>query len=176
MLQIFISIQSLIMVEEPYYTEVRLTLPLPPCLIAYRSFVLQPGFDKQSSTIEGRNASDLYNERTFVLTRAFVQRALEYPPSDFQKEIQAYYRNGLPTTGPALAGIVEQSRLLLEESVKFHEDHNDGEEGGEGEEGGGRKGKRSVVIPAQNILTEGAVISLKRTLAALEKIQALPTL
>lgn len=166
-LQIFISIQSLIMVEEPYYTEVR-SLPTPPHSSLTHS--PQPGFEKQQTTTEGQIASELYNERTFVLTRAFVKRACEYPPVGFEDEIKAYYYSGLPTTGPgALAGIVEQAKALLEESERFHLE--DKEEEGEEEEAEaeGRKRVRSVVLPAMNVLTEGAVLSLKRTLKGLEE-------
>lgn len=122
----------------------------------------QPGFEKQQTTTEGQIASELYNERTFVLTRAFVKRACEYPPVGFEDEIKAYYYSGLPTTGPgALVGIVEQAKALLEESERFHLEPSE-------EEDEGKKRVRSVVIPAQNVLTEGAVLSLKRTLSGLE--------
>ncbi|KAI5475908.1 ubiquitin-conjugating enzyme E2 O [Pseudohyphozyma bogoriensis] len=145
-LQILISIQSLIMVEQPYYTE--------------------PGFEKQSSTIEGQTASDLYNERTFVLTRAFVNRAVEYPPTSFGAEIKAYYFTGLPNTGPgALKGIAEQAKKMLEESEAFHKEKSEEEEEGE------RKRPPSAVLPEMKVLTEGACLSLKRTLKGLGALE-----
>ncbi|KDE07879.1 hypothetical protein MVLG_01972 [Microbotryum lychnidis-dioicae p1A1 Lamole] len=135
-LQVFISIQSLIMVENPYYTE--------------------PGFEKQLSTVEGQAASDLYNERTFVLSRAFVKRAVEYAPMNFEKEVRAYYVDGLEEGVPGALGlIVRQSRALLEESAKFEEEQGS---------------RDSSVVEGLKVLTEGAGLSLKRTLMGLDKL------
>ncbi|GAA5823545.1 hypothetical protein JCM11251_000674 [Rhodosporidiobolus azoricus] len=153
-LQVFVSIQALIMVEHPYFTE--------------------PGFEKQIGTPEGTAASELYNERTLVLTRAFVKRACEYPPSNFGREIAAYYYTGLPGQEGkgALEGIIEQSRKLLDESEKWHaeQDAKEEAEGGEEEEPD-RRPPPSSVVPTQRILTEGAGLSLRRTLKALEELQ-----
>jgi len=117
-------------------------------------------------TPEGTSASELYNERTLVLTRTFVKRACEYPPSGFEREINAYYYTGLPSTPPtpgALKEIVEQCRSLLEESEKWL-----AEKEGEGE--GEVKPPQSSVVPSQRVLTEGAGLSLKRTLKGLEEL------
>ncbi|GAA5923704.1 hypothetical protein JCM3775_000479 [Rhodotorula graminis] len=145
-LQIFISIQGLIMVEHPYFTE--------------------PGFEKQMGTPEATAASELYNERTLVLTRAYVKRACEYPPSSFAREIAAYFFTGLPGQqgGGALAAIIEQSKQLLDESERWHA-RNDGD--GDGDE---VKPPQSAVVPSQRVLTEGAGLSLRRTVKALEEL------
>ncbi|GAA5897227.1 hypothetical protein JCM6882_001820 [Rhodosporidiobolus microsporus] len=168
-LQVFVSIQALIMVEHPYFTE--------------------PGFEKQIGTPEGTAASELYNERTLVLTRAFVKRACEFPPSNFAREIAAYYYTGLPGTASsgdgeeqkvegkgkgALEGIIEQSRRLLEESERWHAEQDAKEDEaaeGEGEEEQDRRPPPSAVVPSQRILTEGAGLSLRRTLKALEELK-----
>ena len=117
----------------------------------------------------------MYNERTLVLTRAFVKRACEYPPSNFAREIAAYYYTGLPgsTGGGALKGIIEQSRRLLEESERWHAEHETAAAGAE-EEGGvdPTSPPPSSVVPSQRILTEGAGLSLRRTLKALEELMA----
>ncbi|GAA5894505.1 hypothetical protein JCM8208_006259 [Rhodotorula glutinis] len=146
-LQIFISIQGLIMVENPYFTE--------------------PGFEKQMGTPEATAASELYNERTLVLTRAFVKRACEYPPSSFAREIAAYFFTGLPgQQGGALAAIIEQSKRLLDESERWH-----AREGADGEgDGDEAKPPQSAVVPSQRVLTEGAGLSLRRTVKALEEL------
>lgn len=141
------------MVEQPYYTE--------------------PGFEKHEATLEGQAASDLYSERTLVLTRAFVKRACEYPPTNFEEEIKAYYYTGLPTTGPgALEGIVEQCKALLKESEEYYaqaeaEEEPEADDDVDGE-GGEKKRVDSAVVVGQKVLTEGAGLSLKRTLVALE--------
>ncbi|GAA6016084.1 hypothetical protein JCM10207_004437 [Rhodosporidiobolus poonsookiae] len=147
-LQIFVSIQALIMVEHPYFTE--------------------PGFEKQIGTPEGTAASELYNERTLVLTRAFVKRACEYPPSNFAREVAAYYYTGLPgTSAGALEGIIEQSRQLLDESERWV-----AEKDKEGDEDEDRRPPPSTVVPTQRVLTEGAGLSLRRTLKGLEDLKA----
>lgn len=119
------------------------------------------------SSIEGQTASDLYNERTFVLTRAFVKRACEYPPSDFGTEVRAYFYSGLPTTGPgALKGVVEQSELLLAESEAFHAAEPAPSDDADEE----RRRPPSNVLPEMKVLTEGAGLSLKRSLAGLQAL------
>lgn len=161
------------MTENPYYTEVspsgrRATVVQLMLSASY----MQPGFEKQMGSTEGQAASDLYNERTFVLTRAFVLRAVtSTPAADFKDELDAYYRTGLPTTGPgALKSIVEQSRQLLTESAEYGK-REEVEAEAEAE---GDKAKRveSQVVPGLTVLTEGAALSLKRTLASLELVVA----
>ncbi|GAA5879197.1 hypothetical protein JCM1840_007608 [Sporobolomyces johnsonii] len=152
-LQVFVSIQALIMVEDPYFTE--------------------PGFEKQIGTAEGTAASELYNERTLVLTRAFVKRACEYPPSNFSREIAAYYYEGLPSTPPtpgALGAIVEQCRALLDESERWHAEQQ--KEQDQDDEAVPPKPPVSEVMPSQRVLTEGAGLSLRRTLKGLEELMA----
>ncbi|GAA5994201.1 ubiquitin-conjugating enzyme E2 [Rhodotorula paludigena] len=145
-LQVFISIQGLIMVEEPYFTE--------------------PGFEKQIGTPEATAASELYNERTLVLTRAFVKRACEYPPSSFTREIAAYFFTGLPGSenGGALGAIIDQSKKLLDESERWHAQQDDSTAAED------VKPPKSSVVPSQRVLTEGAGLSLRRTVKALEEL------
>lgn len=173
-LQVFISIQALIMTENPYYSEVSSHhsllasfLPssrLQPLTSSPARSLQQPGFEKQQGTMEGTAASDLYNERTLVLTRAFVKRACEYPPKDFEAEVRAYYYDGLPTTGPgALAGIVEQAKALLQESEQLHALEKEEEEAD-------KRKVESRVVEGLMVLTEGASLSLKRTLKGLEPL------
>lgn len=127
--------------------------------------------------------SDLYDERTFTLSRAFVKRACEFPPANFAEEVKAYFLDGLPSTGPgALKAIVEQSRALLAESDKYWAEADAGKTEGEGEgeaeadeeegEEGAREKERphSVVVPSLRVLTAGAALSLRRTVAGLEAI------
>lgn len=121
---------------------------------------------------EGEAASDMYNERTFVLTRAFVLRAVTSTPAqDFKNEIQAYYRTGLVTTGPgALQSIIEQAQRLLTESTEYHQREDELED--EAAPNGVKSTRKSPskVVPGLTVLTEGAALSLKRTLASLEGV------
>jgi len=129
---------------------------------------MQPGFEKQMGTPEATAASELYNERTLVLTRAFVKRACEFPPSSFSREIAAYFFHGLPgqgSAGGALAGIIEQSKRLLDESERWH-----AREGADDAEGEDARPPQSAVVPSQRVLTEGAGLSLRRTVKALEDL------
>lgn len=149
------------MVENPYFTEVRwYGTPLLEMLLTSPS--AQPGYEKQIGTTDGTAASELYNERTLVLTRAFVKRACEYPPTNFSREIAAYYYRGLPGSeqaGGALQGIIEQSRLLLEESERWHAEQDKREVTGDAADDV-RQPPKSGVVPSQRILTEGAGLSL----------------
>ena len=126
----------------------------------------------------------MYDERTFTLSRAFVKRAVEYPPANFADEVKAYFIDGLPSTGPgALTAIVEQSKALLAESDKYWKEVDAGradeaevgadEEGvgeGEGEDVREKERPHSGVVPSLRVLTEGAALSLRRTVAGLEAV------
>ncbi|GAA5967360.1 hypothetical protein JCM3765_000500 [Sporobolomyces pararoseus] len=144
-LQILISIQGLIMVENPYFTE--------------------PGFEKQIGTPEGNTASQLYNERSLVLTRNFIKRGLEFPPSGLEKEINHYYYYYYSEGEPRLKGIVEQCRELLKESDQYLSASSESEE-----EPGQREREQSKVVTSLKILSEGGALSLRRTLKGLEEL------
>ena len=159
------------MVENPYFTEVSskkslfdystLSLSLFEELTTTTTTGSQPGFEKQIGTPEGTTASQIYNERSFVLNRGFIKRACEYPPQGFEREINHfYYGGGGGGDGEEkrLKGIVEQCRELLKESDQFHS---------EGEE---EEGKQSQVVPSLKVLSEGGALSLRRTLKSLEEL------
>ena len=122
----------------------------------------------------------MYDERTFTLSRAFVKRACEYPPSNFADEVKAYFIDGLPSTGPgALLAIVEQSNALLAESDKYWAEVDagkgeeaDAEANAEDDDEDAREKERphSGVVPSLRVLTEGAALSLRRTVAGLEAV------
>jgi len=71
-LQLLLSVQALVLVEEPYYNE--------------------PGFEKLKGTAEGTRASKLYSENSFILS---VQNFLAHwaqPPSGFKAVLRTYYK------------------------------------------------------------------------------------
>lgn len=168
------------MTSEPYYLEVLIVHLLPKfctdesvCL----DCIIQPGFEKQATSSEGQTSSSLYSERTYVLTRTFVQRALAYPPLNFEAEIKAYYHTGLPTTGPGvLKAVIDQGKLAIEESERWYAEEAkllvEGKEVDEGmEEEAVLKREESSVVVGLRVLTEGACLSLRRTLDALRKLE-----
>lgn len=67
------SIQSLIMVAEPYFNE--------------------PGYDSLMGTTDGKSASESYNHNIKSQTvRLAMIEMLKYPPPDFQEVIQTHFR------------------------------------------------------------------------------------
>lgn len=137
------------MVELPYFTE--------------------PGFESQFNTPEGKLASGFYNERTFVLSRNFIKRGLEFLPLNFEEEIKAFYLTGLSDDLPGvLVGVIEQMKALIEESEGSIDINRITEGVGEGEaEDKLVTIKESSILPNQKVLTEGACLTLKRTLSSL---------
>lgn len=71
LLQVFVSIQALVLVREPYFTE--------------------PAFEKLKGKEESKVNSKLYNEKAYILSRGFVKRALENPPEGFETELKLFY-------------------------------------------------------------------------------------
>lgn len=71
LLQIFVSLQALVLVKEPYYNEA--------------------GYDILSAKDTAIAAAN-YSERAYVLTRAFVAHALQHPIQGLEKEISWLYR------------------------------------------------------------------------------------
>ena len=127
------------MVEAPYFTE--------------------PGFEQHTSP-SALIASATYSERTYVLARAFIKRALDYPTPDYAKEIEAYYLTGLPSLGGVgrLPEIVRQIEGLLEESVEYYKGGEDRPDG------------KSSILEGEKVLSEGACLSLRRTHAGLVEV------
>jgi len=87
-LQVLVSIQGLVLVQEPYYNEA--------------------GFEKQVGFLEGEVNSKLYNERAFLLSTKFILRLLTQPAAPFVREIYDYYirRRTLPAVISRLAALV----------------------------------------------------------------------
>ncbi|KZV83155.1 hypothetical protein EXIGLDRAFT_684160 [Exidia glandulosa HHB12029] len=89
--QVFLSIQGLVLVKEPWYCE--------------------PAYDKLRGTVEGTVNSRLYSERAYVLSRGFIRRALEIPLSGLEEEIHwLYYKRGM------LEKVLRDARALIEKS------------------------------------------------------------
>ncbi|KAG6878620.1 hypothetical protein C0993_001143 [Termitomyces sp. T159_Od127] len=124
LLQAFVSIQGLVLVKEPWFCE--------------------PAYEKLRGTEEGIVNSRLYNEKAYVLSRAFVRRALEVPPGSLESEIKwLYYDNH------RLNKVLRDARALIAKSTTSHSDDADQE----------------LAVPR---LTAGGILTLERTLSKLQ--------
>lgn len=145
------------MVEAPYITEVSCVY-LRTREVRHSnqdSFPWKPGFEKSLDTVDGQAASNLYSERTYVLTRMFVKRACEFPPLGFEEEIKAFYFDGLLKNNlGVLKLVIQEAKSLLAESEEVH---------GKEEEAI----KASKILVGQSVFTEGACLSLKRIVVSL---------
>ncbi|CAD6951998.1 unnamed protein product [Tilletia controversa] len=177
LLQVFVSIQGLVLVREPWFTE--------------------PAYEKLQGTEDGKINSALYSEKAYILSRGFVRRALERPVFGLEKEIEFfYYEQG------RLARVLERAKELIEhsEAAKKRDKEMNGsaqplttaattgtkpEEGASSSSGlsplpsssamnrtSGASSDRyaSAEEPAVGKLSGGGMIVLRRTLAALEAL------
>ncbi|KAJ3244868.1 hypothetical protein HDU78_010346 [Chytriomyces hyalinus] len=71
LLQVFVSIQSLVLTREPYFNE--------------------PGYEKQIGTSEGMLNSRLYNERLYLLVLKNVEYVVRNPPLGFEREVRYHF-------------------------------------------------------------------------------------
>ncbi|CAE6413274.1 unnamed protein product [Rhizoctonia solani] len=111
----------------------------------------EPAYDKLRGTEEGIVNSRLYSEKAYVLSRGFIRRALEVEVGGLGTEIEWYYiKQG------RLANAIEDARALVARS-----------------EAGEYEASKEVLKesdPAVGVLSEGAVIMLRRTLDKLDAI------
>ncbi|EIN14046.1 hypothetical protein PUNSTDRAFT_140436 [Punctularia strigosozonata HHB-11173 SS5] len=124
LLQALVSIQGLVLVKEPWFCE--------------------PAYEKLRGTEEGSVSSRLYSEKAYVLSRGFVRRALELPPTGLETEINWLYRKK-----GKLEKVIQDARTLVDKSkssIPPTEKEND----------------RAVAR-----LTEGGIIALNRVLVKL---------
>ena len=107
LLQLFLSIQSLVLTARPYYNEA--------------GFATHIGLDEASVN------ERLYSERAYFLSRGFVKYALENAVEGLENEIHHIY---IDKDGPQLANLViEDGKQVIARS------EGDGEDDGEWEKG-----------------------------------------
>lgn len=141
LLQVLVSISGLVLVKQPYHCE--------------------PAFAKLEGTKEGRINSRLYSEKAYVLSRSFVRTALLRPPTGFDSEVRHYYL----ANGKLRSVIAHASKLIEEGEAAASSSKGTNEEAlAEADEG------QMWNADAVGSLTMGAIITLKRTITALEKI------
>jgi len=88
MLQVLVSIQGLVLVDDPYYNEA--------------------GYEKQSGTAEGKRNGDQYNEQAFLASARSMISTVRDPPRHFEPLIRAHFHAKAPK-------ILRVCRAYLEE-------------------------------------------------------------
>lgn len=107
--------------------------------------------------------SDAYNENTFVLSRDFIHRAIDSPPSSFTKEIEAFYLvDNSPAEPGVLKAVIEEVRALVAES--------EASKSGNTSKSASQSRKKSSVVEGLNVLSNPGCASLKTTLGKLEAL------
>mmetsp|Transcript_80069 Transcript_80069/g.166537 ORF Transcript_80069/g.166537 Transcript_80069/m.166537 type:complete len:751 (+) Transcript_80069:2-2254(+) len=72
MLQVLVSLQGLVLVEEPYYNE--------------------PGHESDAGTTQGKQASSLYNEHARICSVRAALNLHQMPPKGFEQIVDAYFK------------------------------------------------------------------------------------
>ncbi|WVN87953.1 uncharacterized protein L203_103150 [Cryptococcus depauperatus CBS 7841] len=111
----------------------------------------EPAFAKLEGTIEGKVNSRLYSEKAYVLSRSFVRSALDRPPVDLANEIRHFY-----ITKGRLQSVVDHAQRLIAKGEVAREESEENTE--------------MWNADAMGRLTMGAIITLKRVVAALQTI------
>jgi len=93
--QVLLSIQGLILNEEPYYNEA--------------------GYEKQRGSVEGLENSRLYNEMASIKMLQSIQNMLSRPPEIFKDEAMKHFKENLPR-------VIERYNSWLEITETGHKD------------------------------------------------------
>ncbi|WVF65350.1 hypothetical protein IAT40_000076 [Kwoniella sp. CBS 6097] len=112
----------------------------------------EPAFAKLEGTKEGKVNSRLYSEKAYVLSRSFVRTALDRPPTGLATELRNYY-----LSRGKLRSVISHASKLIEKGQSDVESWT-------------KEGEEMWNADAVGSLTMGAIITLKRTITALEKI------
>ncbi|KAK1140813.1 hypothetical protein N8T08_009809 [Aspergillus melleus] len=127
-------------------------------------FYNEPSFEAFAEGDNGLIQSMQYTEKTFLTTRKFIQRALEHPVSGMEDVLTWHY---LPASTLQDGGNVRPQllRKAIEEGLKMIEHHNRTAPSDELDE----TNVVSAFIPR---LSLGAVVMLRKHIAALERIKS----
>lgn len=149
-LQILVSIMGLVLVKTPFYNEA--------------------GFEIFASEGDGRVESIQYTEKAFVLTRHFIDIALRQPVAGFEDVLIWHYLPGpVRNDENDNTAELEHPRLLrkaISEAKAMIEHHN------ATSSSSAETIEKNAASPFVNRLSLGAVIMLRKHIAALEKIEA----
>ncbi|CAO1633552.1 unnamed protein product [Parajaminaea phylloscopi] len=151
LLQLFVSIASLVLVDEPYYTE--------------------PAFERLKATEEGRVNARLFKESALVSTLGHVRRALMRPPKGFEDEVKCYYlgtsagEGSGERRGGRLSSLIADSERLIAISRQVKEDRK-----AVGAEAGAPPVTYAITGTSIEPLSGGAMIVLERGLKPLRAL------
>ncbi|KAH8695490.1 hypothetical protein BGW36DRAFT_203031 [Talaromyces proteolyticus] len=158
LLQILVSIMGLVLVKDPFYSISSLNIQLFP-LPCTDTHLDEAGFEVFAAEGNQRVESSQYTEKSFVMTRAFIKRALERSVPDFEDILAWQYLPGSQS---------EKRPCLLQKAIsearKMIEHYNSASD---------KKDEDSIVpaSPFVSRLSLGAVVMLRKHLDALEKLQ-----
>ncbi|PLB38474.1 ubiquitin-conjugating enzyme E2 [Aspergillus candidus] len=144
-LQILVSIMGLVLVKTPFYNE--------------------PGYESLAAENDRRVESSQYTEKAFLLTRRFIQHALEHPVAGLEDIIAWNY------LADAEHQESEHPRLLrraIKEALDMIEHHNSTSTEDASD-------ATLAASPFVSRLSLGAVVMLRKHVTALEKIEATAT-
>ncbi|KAJ8300817.1 hypothetical protein KUTeg_022336 [Tegillarca granosa] len=115
LLQVLISIQGLILVDEPYYNEA--------------------GYEKQRGTQQGHENSKMYNEMAILKMIESLTHMLKNPPSVFKDEVKEYSKKKWPSlirrlehwifNSSHLVAVAEQKKQNNTETLSSSKEEND---------------------------------------------------
>jgi ubiquitin-conjugating enzyme E2 O len=106
LLQVLISIHSLVLNKDPYYNEA--------------------GFDVHRQTPETRLSSALYTERAYFRARAFITHALTNDIQPFEQELKELYLSQRPGAPQLLAKAISSAKEVIARSEKDDGEERDG--------------------------------------------------
>ncbi|KAE8147500.1 hypothetical protein BDV25DRAFT_169091 [Aspergillus avenaceus] len=143
-LQVLVSIMGLVLVKEPFYNEA--------------------GYEALAVAGDRRLESGQYTEKVFLMTRKFIQHALEHPVSGLEDVLAWHYLSGMTPKdkdhhGPRLL------RQAIHEALDMIEHHNRTSS----DEVLGEEHAASAFVTR---LSMGAVVMLRKHIAALEHIES----
>ena len=95
LLQVFVSIQALVLVEEPYFST--FSIPWADQFIQCLPRLDEPDLDEDDEF--SAEESEDYNQRVFLKTRKFITHALEEPVVGLQDVVAWNYLSGLQEEG-----------------------------------------------------------------------------
>ena len=149
MLQVLVSIQGLVLVDDPYYNEA--------------------GYEKQSGTEEGKRNGDQYNEQAFLASARSMISTLRDPPMHFEKLIRAHFRKRAPKILDACAAYLHEGCPIGQHETWRAEKHRNKADATDGSSASASVGSPDAKKgPSRPPPTEGFKLTLRKLLPRLE--------